>query len=147
MPQLSPAELVKVEDMRRAGKTGLVILRALQKARAKQSKAGPGKSAVYDFLAGKTHKQHLPETRGRKKAVTAKVLDVLDKHRKKLQKDVNSEWHVTWDDVLESAAKELRQKKLWGKRQKLFTASSAAKEMRDKRNVKKRASRKHLARS
>jgi hypothetical protein len=146
MPQLTPTELANIERMQRAKQPGVKIFKALQKARAKKKQKGPGKTAVYEFLAGNTHLQHADETRGRKKEVTAKVVDILDKHRRKLQQEVSSEYIVTWDDIVRAAGKELRQKGLWGKRKKLFATSTAAKELR-KRNVTKRPSRAHLART
>ena len=62
--KLSETEANLIDKMQKQGKMPKDILAKLQKDRACRGSAGPGSSAVYNFLAGLTHKRGAEETRG-----------------------------------------------------------------------------------
>ena len=76
-------------------------------------------SNVYRFANGLTHKRSSQETRGRKRALSRSDVRALDKARRTLLQEADSEYRVTYDDVskksglgkkasLRTQAKELR---------------------------------------
>ena len=129
-PRLSVQELAKIESLAKAGKTATEILNALEKVRERAGLTGPSKSAVHRFVNGNTYNRDAVETRGRPASVTPKVLKVLDKERKKLLKEVDNEYTVTWDDVCDASKQPLRKAKLLGARAKMWFADWVAKTMR-----------------
>ena len=70
---------------------------------------GPGKSAVCDFLAGKTHKRGAVETRGRKSKLPRGSVQVAFAQRRKLIRNANNHWLAPWRDS-QAARKQLRDK-------------------------------------
>ena len=64
-----------------------------------------------DHFAGNAYKRDHPEKRGRR-AVPLRMLKVYDVARKRLQKTVDNERLVTWEDIAEAAAKDLKRKLL-----------------------------------
>lgn len=56
-------------------------------------------SNIYRFAKGLTHKRSCEETRGRKRALSAADVRALDKSRRKLVQDADSEYRVTYADI------------------------------------------------
>ena len=147
MPQLSSAEQITVERMKRSNKSPGVILAALQAKRRRRRVKGPGKTTVYSFLAGATHARGAEESRGAKKKLTLRMLQVFNQSRKKLIKEAKNDFHVTWGDVVREGTKVLRARGLWGRRQRMLSTDYIAQKMRSCLNVKKRRSRARIART
>ena len=146
-PQLTDVELHTCEKMKRQGKKPAQILSALQALRRRKGQEGPGKTAVYDFLSGKTHDRSADEARGRPNVLTDRHLNVLNAVRKKLQKEAENEYHVTWADIQKEGLKELRKKGLWGQRTPFLTPTYIALKFKEKFGVIKRRSRARIART
>ena len=96
--RLSVQELAKLEAMMRKDKTAPNALRALQGARAREGRTGPSRSSVYRFFHGDTYSRQESEARGRPEAITLQALKVIDRIRKRLLCDADSDYVVTWDD-------------------------------------------------
>ena len=62
VPTMSAKEVVTMDDMQKSGETPKDILAKLQRERAKRGEDGPGRSAVYNFLSGMTHRCDMVET-------------------------------------------------------------------------------------
>ena len=105
------AETQRVDKLRVAGKTPLEVLVLLNRSRALRDIAPVSRTALYDYCAGNTHQRDRPEKRGRR-AVPMRKLKVYDAARKRLQKTVDNEHLVTWEDIAEAGAKDLKRKKL-----------------------------------
>ena len=73
-----------MDSSAKAGKNPKQILASLKASRKRKGGNGPGKSAVYDFLAGKTHKRGAVETRGRKAKLPRGMVQVAFTQRRKL---------------------------------------------------------------
>ena len=146
-PHLDAQELASADRMLRAGSGKSQILLALRRARDRRGLSGPGKTAVYEYLAGNTHNHYADETRGRKATLTPKALRVLDQVRRRLQRDAGNEHVVTWDDIRAEGVKELRKKSLWSARKPLCSAKTLAKHFRTTLKVTKRAARARIART
>ena len=146
-PHLEAKELVAADRMFRAGDAKPDILLKLRQARQRRGLPGPGKTAVYEYLAGNTHNYHADETRGRKATLMPKALHVLDKVRCRLQRDASNEHVVTWEDIRSEGVKELRKKGLWSARKPLCTAKTMAKHFRATLKVTKRPARARIART
>lgn len=147
MPQLSAAEQMAIERMQRSNKSPATILASLQAKRRRRNESGPGKTAVYSFLAGATHARAAKECRGAKKKLTLRMLQVFNVARKKLIKECKNEYHVTWDDIVCAGTKVLRARGLWGRRTKMLATSYIAQKMRSCLDVKRRRSRARIART
>ena len=146
-PHLSDLELHTCEKMNRQGKTPSQILSTLQSIRRRKGLEGPGSTAVYDFLKGSTHDRNADENRGRPGVLTQRHLVVLNAVRKRLQKEAENEYHVTWGDIQEEGLKELRKKGLWGKRTPMVSTTYLALKFKEKFGVQKRRSRARIART
>ena len=145
--RLSVQELAKLEAMMRKDKTAPEALKALQNARAREGRTGPSRSSVYRFFHGDTYSRQESEARGRPEALTLQALKVIDRIRKRLLCEADSDYLVTWDDICEAAKKELRAKGLLGKRQPMWSARAVARKMRTKLQVGKRPARARIART
>ena len=75
VPKLSDKEIVRMDDMQKAGESPKDILFKLQRDRARKGMSGPGHTAVYDFLSGKTHRRDADESRGRPSKVPPRLVD------------------------------------------------------------------------
>ena len=60
-------------------------------------------SAIRKALHGNTHRRGRSETRGRKRRVSARAVEVLDRARKRLQEKVDGEDEVTWPQIVKAA--------------------------------------------
>ena len=56
-PKFSDKDIILIDDMQKAEDSTKDILSKLQGDRARRGSAGPGSTAVYDFLPGKIHRQ------------------------------------------------------------------------------------------
>lgn len=153
--------MATMDRMQKKGEKPAAILRALQSDRQKnlvnatagsskkrsKKKMGPSKSAVYRFLKGETYKRVEEEARGRPVELTKKHLVVLNNVRRKLIKEADNDYIVTWDDVVDDAKKELRAKNMLGKRSPMWTADTVAKHMRTEMGVRSRTPRARISRN
>ena len=76
--------------------------------RARRGMSGPGSTAVYDFLAGKTHRRDADQSKGRPSKVPARLVAIAVSERKRLIQGAKNEWLVTWEDVHEAAKEKLK---------------------------------------
>ena len=89
VPKLTENEVVSMDRMHKHGNTPQQIIAKLQKDRAKKGLKGPGRSAVYNFLAGLTHQRGAKETRGRPSKMPARLVSTActqlqhTKHKKR----------------------------------------------------------------
>jgi len=132
--------------MLKQGKTPGEMLANLQAARDQLGLEGPGKTAIYDFLADKTH-QEQEERRGRPPQLTKRMLKVFDGARKKLVKAAGNEYLVTWEDVVEQGGKELRAKGLLSKSTPMWSADWISRNMREELDVRSRPAKKRIHRT
>ena len=94
-------ELAVMDKMQRAGDGALNILKAVNTARRRQGAEPTSNTAVYRYLAGETYGRNAGDDRGRPSKIGDKAMRVYDAARKRLQKDSDNEWSVTWEDVAE----------------------------------------------
>ena len=101
MPQqLTVEEQTLVDKVLRQDKGGpLDALRKINAARAKRKIAELNKSSIYRFVSGTTHARGRSETRGRKRALSKKDVSKLDKTRKRLLKEADGAYRVTYKDI------------------------------------------------
>ena len=104
--QFSVPELAAMDRMVAQGHGAAVILARLRALRSRAGGSGPGRTAVYNFLEGKTHSRAQKETRGRKKKLTSKVIKSLNKTRLRLQKAAENQHVVTWSDIQKEGFKD-----------------------------------------
>ena len=71
--------------------------------RRKEKRPEPDLTTVRRALRGMTFKRGRSETRGRKRALSAKNLKTLDATRKRLIEKAQSDYEVAWDDVVKSS--------------------------------------------
>ena len=83
-------------------------VRAVRRARAKAGGAPPSKSTVYRFLSGKTFPRGRSESRGRPVSLTPKDVSKLEKARKRLLHEADSNYRVVYADIIEAAGLEGR---------------------------------------
>ena len=119
-----------MESLVKAGKGGTEILGILRDCRERAGLAGPSSSVVHRFVHGDTFQRDVVETRGRPPKVTSKVLNIVDKERKKLIKAADNKYTVTWDDICAASKKPLRKAKVLGAKKPMWSADWLAKRMR-----------------
>ena len=100
MPQLTEKERNTLVSMLKQKNTSQQMLASLQAARTHKGLEGPGKTAIYDFLAGQTHAGDGEETRGRAAWLTNAMLKIFDRVRVKLIKDAGGDRQIAWDEVV-----------------------------------------------
>ena len=145
--RLSTKELAQMEAWMKKGNGPSHALTNLKRARALVGEEGPSRSAVYRFYKGDTYQRNQSEKRGRPPQFTDKCLQELNRVRKKLIQDANSEFHVTWHDVCKEGKKALVKKKLLKPRQRMWSADWVARQMRSSLDVRKRPGRARIART
>ena len=97
-----------MDRLQKQGSSPKDILRRLRAARGRRGEAGPSKSAVYTFLAGKTYVRGRDEARGRKSRLPARLVSTAVSERARLIKAADNEWLVTWGDVRAATKKVLQ---------------------------------------
>lgn len=97
-----------MDRLQKQGSSPKDILRRLRAARARRGEAGPSKSAVYTFLAGKTYVRGSAEARGRKSRLPARLVSTAVIERARLIKAADNEWLVTWGDIRAATKKVLQ---------------------------------------
>ena len=97
---MTVAEQVTVDTMLRQEKASIkeVWLR-ISADRTKKGIQPLHISNVYRFAKGLTHKRSSEETRGRKRSLSSSDVRTLDKSRRKLLKEADSEHRVTYTDI------------------------------------------------
>ena len=138
------AETQRVDKLRVAGKTPLEVLVLLNRSRALRDIAPVSRTAMYDYCAGNTHQRDRPEKRGRR-AVPMRKLKVYDAARKRLQKTVDNEHLVTWEDIAEAGAKDLKRKKLLKRGESGLSAERLRRRLGAELNVSRRRAPTHAA--
>ena len=84
--QLTQAEVATIDRLQKKGTTPGEVLKTLRRSRRENGSVGPGKTAIYDFMNGTTHKRGAAERRGRKSRVPPGILTVANTERRKLIK-------------------------------------------------------------
>ena len=80
-----------------------VVHEKLVKQRTKKRMEAPTLRNLRKILKGETYRRGVVETRGRKEKLTRRNVQALDKARKNLIEDAESEDEVHWDDVIKAA--------------------------------------------
>lgn len=145
--KLSETEANLIDKMQKQGKMPKDILAKLQKDRACRGSAGPGSSAVYNFLAGLTHKRGADETRGRTSRIPPRLVSIAVGVRRKLIKKADNEWLVTWEDIHEETKKELRRLGLLHRGMQMPSEDWLARQVRAKSSVRARPPKRRIART
>lgn len=145
--KLSEAEIDRVDSMQKAGRTPKQILSTLQRNRARRGGTGPGSTAVYDFLAGATHERGAEETRGRTAKMPRRLISTAAAARRRLIKNADNEWLVTWEDVHKETKKELKRTKLLKRGTRMPSEDWLARQVRAKSAVRARPPKRRLART
>ena len=97
-PKLAAQEITLMDDMQKDGEEPKDILAKHQRNRARKRSHGPGHTAVYNFLAGTTHRRDATENRGPISKMPPRLVSVAVRMRKPLTQQANNEYLVTWDD-------------------------------------------------
>ena len=92
-----------MDKLQRDGRTPSQILKQVNAGKRRRRASLASKTAVYRYLGGETYKRDAAETRGRPVKVDGKAMAVYDRVRKRLQKESENEWCVTWDDIAAEA--------------------------------------------
>ena len=143
---MSQQEISLVDSLHKEGKTPKQILERLQKKRDRKGLKGPGSTAVYDFLSGATHKRGAEEKRGRISKMPRRLISSALAERKKLIKEADNEWLVTWEDVHKATEKELRRQGLLTGGAKMPSEDWLARQVRAKTPLRARPPKRRLAR-
>jgi hypothetical protein len=107
--RLQPDDLALIDKSARARGNGAAdATRAVNQRRAARGVAPIHQSAVYMYVKGISHPAGATETRGRKRVLTPKDADKLDRVRKRLVKAANNQYRVTYADVVAAADMEGR---------------------------------------
>ena len=85
--QFTQAEVATIDRLQKKGTTPGEVLKTLRRSRRENGGVGPGKTAIYDFMNGTTHKRGAAERRGRKSRVPPGILTVANTERRKLIKN------------------------------------------------------------
>ena len=99
---MTPAELDMVLQWSRE-KSPLEIHELLKEERIGNGIAPICLTSVRKAMRGATHLRGRNETRGRKRSVTARGIQALDKARIRLQENVGGLEEITWGNVIKSA--------------------------------------------
>ena len=145
--KLSEAEIDRVDSMQKTGRTPKQILSTLQRSRARKGDAGPGSTAVYDFLAGATHQRGAEETRGRTAKMPRRLISIAAAVRRKLIQKADNEWLVTWEDIHKETKKELKRQNLLPPGTRMPSEDWLARQVRAKSAVRARPPNRRLART
>ena len=101
-PHLTPAELDYVDSLR--GSHTPMQIHALLGRQRMQSNIKPlCLTAVRKVLRAVTHRRGAVETRGRKRRVSSRGIEALDKARQRLQQRAGGEEEVTWKQIIKAA--------------------------------------------
>ena len=77
--------------------------KAVSKRRLQNGEEAPSKCSVYRYVAGDTFRRGQEETRGRQNLLTRADVLALQRARKRLVKAANSEYRVTYADIIAEA--------------------------------------------
>ena len=98
--QMTVDEQELVDKMLRQGKgDAMDALRTINAKRRRGGVAELGKTAVYRYVNGVTHRRQVSEKRGRKRTLEEKDVAKLDRVRKRLLKAADGAHRVTYEDV------------------------------------------------
>ena len=143
--KLSDAQIVRMDDMQKASPKD--ILFKLQRDRARRGMSGPGSTAVYDFLAGKTHRRDADESRGRPSKVPARLVAIAVSERKTLIQEAKNEWPVTWEDVHEATKEKLKRLGSLTRKYKTPSEDWLSRSVRDASQVRARPPKRRISRT
>jgi hypothetical protein len=102
-PHMDAKDLNKILALREDGLDAQEVFEKFAAFRRQRHKSQPNLTTVRRVLKGKTFKRSAIETRGRPKALTKANLKAVDKAREKLIIKANTEYEVTWDDVIKKS--------------------------------------------
>jgi len=102
-PHLTEREVDLIDHMAAQGKTTSEMLRRITASRKKAAILPPELQAIRRHVNGETFCRSGPETRGRKRAWSAKNVREADRARKELYKKGKGEVEVHWNDVVRKA--------------------------------------------
>lgn len=102
-PHLTPGELDWLHQQTAAGKTPVQVHALLRARRARQRKDAPDLTNVRRVLRGKTYRQGLVETRGRKRSLSRRMVLSMDRARKTLTRKAAGQTEVRWRDIVKKA--------------------------------------------
>ena len=147
VPKLSAAKVVVMDDMQKAGETPTDIISKLQRDHSRRGDAGPGRSAIYNFLSEQTHRRDMEETRGRHSKMPRRLVSTAVKMRRKLIKKPKSEYLVTWEDVHAETKRELKRLKLLPRGTKMPSQDWFCRQVRDETEVRARPPKRRISRT
>ena len=136
-----------MDDMHKKGKSPKEILAKLQRDRARHGDDGPGSSAVYNFLAGVTHRRDASETRGRPSQLPRRLVSTAVRVRKHLIQKAKNEYVVTWEDVHAATKVELKRLGLLGRGTKMPSEDWLGRLVRDASEVRARPPKRRISRT
>ena len=122
------------------------ILKDLQKARAQSGGTGPSRSALFRFAKGDTYVRDSAESRGRPVTRPKDLVKVAEKERKRLVKEADNEWLVTWEDVHKATKKALRKAGKIAKGVKMVSADWMSRQVRSTTAVRARPGKRRISR-
>ena len=102
-PHLAKVELDFVGDLFRRGVAPKDVHAKLVARRNRRGVAAPTLRNMRKHLKGETYRRSTVETRGRKKKLTRRNAQALDRARKALNKKSAGQKEVHWDDVIKAA--------------------------------------------
>ena len=100
---MSPSDLDKMAQWKAAGLEAVEIHDKLCASRRRERRPEPDLTTTRRALRGKTFKRSVPEARGRKKTLSAKNLATMDRKRDELITKADSDYEVTWQDVVKAS--------------------------------------------
>ena len=122
------------------------ILSALRAARARRGESGPSKTAVYNFLRGKTYERDGQETRGRRAKLPPGLLATANRERLRLIKAAGNEHLVTWEDIAAATKQSLRARGALTRRVRMPSADWLARLVRAATPVRARPGKRRISR-
>ena len=144
--QLTEAEVATIDGLQKKRATPGKILRIVQASRLRKGEIGPGKTAVYDFLSGRTHKRSVAEKRGRISKVPPGILTVATTERRRLIKAAKNEFLVTWSDIHKATHSVLKKRNSLRGGRKMPSSDWLQRAMRSKMDVRARPAKRRISR-
>ena len=136
-----------MDDMQKSGESPQDILSKLQRNRARRGEDGPGRSAVYNFLSGLTHRRDMVETRGRPSQMPRRLVSVGVRVRHQLIKQAKNEYLVTWEDVLSATKAELKRLGLLPRGKKMPSPDWFERQVRNNTELRARVPKRRISRT
>ena len=143
---LSADEIAKADAGLKRKRPVTDILKDLQKARAQSGGTGPSRSALFRFAKGDTYVRETAENRGRPVTRPRDLVKVADKERKRLVKEADNQYLVTWEDVHKATTKAFRKAGKLTKGVKMVSADWMSRQVRSTTAVRARPGKRRISR-